>query len=97
ALGEYEILGVATTLPFLVQVLSDEDFVRGAYDTSLVDRIRGRGIPDSSGRAVTVAVVAAAIHAFRERRRLRPPALADGQAASPWWRAGLAEAQRGRS
>jgi acetyl-CoA carboxylase biotin carboxylase subunit len=93
ALAEYKIVGVQTSLPFLGRLLRHPAFVAGDYDTTLVDRILAAGDDENQGQ-VEVAVVAAAIRAFRERHLTHgAPA---GDAPSPWWRAGLAEAQGGR-
>src|SRR5262245_30901976 len=93
ALAEYRIMGVQTSLPFLGRLLRHPAFVAGDYDTTLVNQVLA-GSGDERGREVEVAVAAAAIRAFRERQAARStPA---GDAASPWWRAGLAEAQGSR-
>jgi len=94
ALAEYKIVGVQTSLPFLSRLLRHPAFVAGDYDTTLVDRILAAGDDQSQGQVV-VAVVAAAIRAFRERHLTH--AAPAGDAPSPWWRAGLAEAQGSRS
>jgi len=44
-----------------------------------------------------VAVAAAAIRAYRERQAARLAPAGSGESGSPWWRAGVLEAQRGRS
>lgn len=36
ALYEYKITGIKTSIPFLEQIMRDEDFVRGNYDTHLI-------------------------------------------------------------
>ena len=94
ALAEYKIVGVQTSLPFLGRLLRHPAFVAGDYDTTLVDRILAAGGDETQGQ-VEVAVVAAAIRAFRERHLTQGAPAAD--APSPWWRAGLGEAQGGRS
>ena len=75
-------------------MLHNPAFLAGDFDTSFVEKAfaaedRGRERP------VEVAVVAAAIRAYRERQaaRLAPK---DEGGGSAWWRAGLFEAQRGR-
>jgi acetyl-CoA carboxylase biotin carboxylase subunit len=92
AVSEYRILGIKTTLPFFERVLAHPDFVAGAFDTGFVDAVlaAGNGRP---ARVVEVAVAAAAIRAFEERRasRARP-----GTAVSAWQAAGLREAHRAR-
>jgi acetyl-CoA carboxylase biotin carboxylase subunit len=44
ALGEYEIVGVATTLPLFRALACDTDFQRGAFDVQWLDRRLGEGL-----------------------------------------------------
>ena len=93
AVSEYKVLGIRTTLPFFQRVLRHPAFVAGDIDTSFVETVSAEAAPDRTGReSVRLAVAAAAIGAFRERRasRLRPSE--DGPARSAWWAAGLREA-----
>ncbi|MCK2221099.1 acetyl-CoA carboxylase biotin carboxylase subunit [Actinomadura sp. ATCC 31491] len=46
ALAEFQVAGVATTIPFLRRVLDDPEFVRGGHGTDLADRLLGR--PDGA-------------------------------------------------
>jgi acetyl-CoA carboxylase, biotin carboxylase subunit len=41
ALGEYEVRGIKTTIPFFQWVLGDEDFIAGRFDTGFIDRKLG--------------------------------------------------------
>jgi acetyl-CoA carboxylase biotin carboxylase subunit len=92
AVVEYRVLGVATTLPFHEKVLRHKAFVAGEYDTSLADSITDDRTGDE--RLIDIAIAAAAITALRARGRANlEPA---GAPQSPWWQAGLLEAQRGR-
>jgi acetyl-CoA carboxylase biotin carboxylase subunit len=95
ALAEYQILGLKTTLPFLARVLEHPLFLTGAADTSFVETARWEAAPERA-RSREVAVAAAAIRAFRDQRAVRLAPATDGQRPSAWWRAGLADAQRGR-
>jgi acetyl-CoA carboxylase biotin carboxylase subunit len=93
AVSEYKVLGIQTTLPFFQRVLRHPDFVAGDIDTSFVETVFARNDRDRSRHeSVRLAIAAAAIRAFRERRaaRLRPSA--DGAGRSAWWDAGLREA-----
>ncbi len=91
AVGEYRILGIKTTLPFFERVLAHPDFVAGDFDTGFVDTVLAarNGRP---ARSVEIAVAAAAIRAFEERRssRVIPPEASPG--LPPWRAAGLREA-----
>jgi acetyl-CoA carboxylase biotin carboxylase subunit len=43
ALGEYEVGGVKTTIPFFLRVLRDPEYLAGRLDTGLVGRILAQG------------------------------------------------------
>jgi acetyl-CoA carboxylase biotin carboxylase subunit len=96
AVGEYRVVGIRTTLPFFERVLSHPAFAAGDVDTSFVDTVLagGNGRPR---RSVDVAVAAAAIRAFEERRS-GPARSADsaGAVAPAWRRAGLRDAHGSR-
>jgi pyruvate carboxylase subunit A len=68
ALGEYEVRGIKTSIPFFRWLLDDEDFREGRFDTTFLDRELARRngkpfvtVPDE---AEHVALLAAAIHAY---------------------------------
>jgi acetyl-CoA carboxylase biotin carboxylase subunit len=93
AVAEYKVLGIKTTLPFFERVLHHSAFLSGDFDTSFVERVFAAE-DRARERPVEVAVAAAAIRAYRERQARH---LAPGEeGGSPWWRAGVLEAQRGR-
>jgi acetyl-CoA carboxylase, biotin carboxylase subunit len=91
AVGEYRVLGIKTTLPFFERVLAHPDFVAGDYDTAFVDTVLAarNGRP---ARAVEIAVAAAAIRAFEDRRASRVASPDARAGLSPWRAAGLREA-----
>ncbi len=93
AVSEYRVVGIKTTLPFFERVLSHPAFVAGDFDTSFVTTVLGstNGRP---GRRVELAVAAAAIRAFEERRARRVAVGPTG--LSPWRAAGLREAHDSR-
>jgi acetyl-CoA carboxylase, biotin carboxylase subunit len=95
AVSEYQVLGIKTTLPFFERVLHHPAFLAGDFDTSFVEK----AFADADRRRerpVDVAVAAAAVHAFRERQKARLSDGSSGPPTSPWWQAGLREAQQGR-
>ncbi len=95
ALAEYRILGVPTTLPFFARVVRDPAFVAGDFDTSYVAAFVARS-DGARERPRAVAAAAAAILALRERQAAR--LAGDGsRPATPWFDAGLRDAQRGRA
>jgi acetyl-CoA carboxylase biotin carboxylase subunit len=92
AVREYNVLGIKTTLPFFDRVLRNPDFVAGEIDTGFVERLgRARGGEDE--RPWPVALAAAAIRAFEQRRAVAPAA---SPAASAWRREGRLAAMGGR-
>jgi acetyl-CoA carboxylase biotin carboxylase subunit len=93
AVREYKVLGIKTTLPFLERVLRHPDFVAGRIDTSFTARL-GRDAPPEEDRPWPVAVAAAAIGAFEQRRAARTPFAAP--APSAWRREGRVESMGGR-
>ncbi|PYQ01176.1 MAG: acetyl-CoA carboxylase biotin carboxylase subunit [Acidobacteria bacterium] len=94
AVREYQVLGIKTTLPFFERVLRHPDFVAGAIDTSFVERL-GRDPHAAAERPRRVAVVAAAIRAYQQRRAVKSAAGA-APAPSVWRHEGRIEAQGGR-
>jgi acetyl-CoA carboxylase biotin carboxylase subunit len=94
AVSEYQVLGIQTTLPFFARVLRHPAFLSGDFDTSFVARLFA-GPDERPGPAVDVAVVAAALQAFREQQARRLPA--SSGAPSAWWRAGISDLHRSRT
>jgi acetyl-CoA carboxylase, biotin carboxylase subunit len=90
AVGEYKVLGIKTTLPFFERVLRHPDFVAGRIDTSFVERM-GPSAREDAERPWPVALAAAAIRVFEQRRAAAFPAAA-GPAPSAWRRAARVEA-----
>jgi acetyl-CoA carboxylase biotin carboxylase subunit len=93
ALGEYEVRGIRTTIPFFKWILDDEDFRAARFDTTFIDRkfnAAGNGLLQPTASSQDLAVLAAAVHHF-----LKPPAA--GLAAAPdsrWQSAARIEALR---
>jgi acetyl-CoA carboxylase, biotin carboxylase subunit len=68
ALGEYEIEGIQTTIPFFRRVLEHADFVAGRLDTGFIDRVLAAGLMQdepASEDEENVAVIAAMLEAER--------------------------------
>jgi acetyl-CoA carboxylase biotin carboxylase subunit len=93
AVAEYRVVGIRTTLPLFARVLASPAFVSGDFDTSFLDT--GLEAPaETPARRVELAVAAAAIRAFEERRAAR---VDPGGGGVPAWRAaGLREAHGSR-
>ena len=91
AVAEYRVVGVKTTLPLFERVLAHPAFVAGDFDTSFVDTALAAG-ETRRGREVEIAVAAAAIRAYEERRAARLSPVAGPAGASAWGAAGRREA-----
>jgi len=67
ALHEYEVEGIRTTLPFFRWLLTQEDYVAGAVDTTWLDRVldarEGEPFRTIDEDTAELAALAAAIHA----------------------------------
>jgi acetyl-CoA carboxylase biotin carboxylase subunit len=88
ALGEYEVRGIKTSIPFFRWLLDDEDFRRGRFDTTFLDRELARRngqpfvtVPEEAER---VALLAAAIHAY-DRAAAAGAARESGRRTSRGW------------
>src|SRR6185436_3275691 len=92
ALGEYELLGVKTTLPFLRRLVADEAFATGAIYTRFLENrtdLFETG-PSDDGSNV---LLAAALLSHRRRSSGAPASGGtNGHATSSTWRA---QAKRG--
>jgi acetyl-CoA carboxylase biotin carboxylase subunit len=93
AVSEYRLLGIRTTLPFFERVLIDPAFVKGELDTAFVPRLLEESRPREP--PLDVAIAAAAIAAYEERRRVRSQ-LTPAAAGSTWSATGRREAHSAR-
>jgi acetyl-CoA carboxylase biotin carboxylase subunit len=59
ALGEYDVRGIKTSIPFFRWLLAEEDFRRGRFDTTFLDRELARRAGEPF-----VTMLAAAVHAY---------------------------------
>ncbi|MBP7570695.1 MAG: ATP-grasp domain-containing protein [Acidobacteria bacterium] len=87
ALGEYEVRGIKTSIPFFRWLFHNDDFRAGRFDTTFLDRelAARNGVPfvTIAAGAEHIALLAAAIHAF-ERAAGNAGAPPRGRAASAW-------------
>jgi len=75
ALGEYEIFGIKTNIPFFRRVLEHPDFVAGHLDTGFIDRVLAAGLMQeapASPEEERVAMLVAALHAGGQGRKKAP-------------------------
>jgi acetyl-CoA carboxylase biotin carboxylase subunit len=70
ALGEYDVSGIQTNIPFFRHVLDHPDFIAGRIDTGFIDRVLAGGwLSDNESRdqeTEHVAMLAAALDASRK-------------------------------
>ena len=68
ALSEYAVGGLRTTIPALLWILRDEDFLAGRVDTTFLDRALasrgGRPFQQVASDGEEVAVLGAALHTY---------------------------------
>ena len=87
ALGEYEIFGIKTNIPFFRRLLEHPEFVAGHLDTGLIDRALAAGLMEEappSPEEERVAVLAAALHMGGGEGKKTPASTCD----STWKNAG---------
>jgi acetyl-CoA carboxylase biotin carboxylase subunit len=82
ALLEYRVRGIATNTAFFRQLLADEDFLEGNYNTGFLTQERMDGWP-ADYEPSEVASIAAAIAAFERDTQMKRPA-STGGSESPW-------------
>jgi acetyl-CoA carboxylase biotin carboxylase subunit len=89
ALSEYSVKGIKTTIPFHARVMKNERFIKGDIDTNFID---SQFQPQDAARIKPnedIALVAAAIKAFRRDKERALHMLGGGGAAgSPTGAAG---------
>ena len=87
ALGEFEIAGIRTNIPFFRRVLDHPDFLAGRLDTGFIDRVLAAGLMQEeapSEEAEQVALLAVLLHA----RNHVAPAVTAEPVRSGWKQAG---------
>jgi acetyl/propionyl-CoA carboxylase alpha subunit len=97
ALGEYQVLGIKTTIPFFLWLMERPEYRAGEYDTTYLDRLlasRRESFSELDEHEADVAAMAAGLDAF-----LRAATAAAGQngskGSSSWKQTARAEALRG--
>ncbi len=98
ALGEYEVGGVKTTIPFFQWLLDEPDFLAGRFDTTFLDRTLasrgGRPFAEPSAGAREVAVRGAALATYLRRASASDRAPAVDRRDGAWKRAARLDALR---
>jgi acetyl/propionyl-CoA carboxylase alpha subunit len=75
ALGEYEVFGIKTNIPFFRRLLEHPEFVAGRLDTGLIDRLLAAGLMEEAPPSIEeerVAMLAAALHVGRHEGKKMP-------------------------
>ena len=98
ALGEYKVAGVQTTIPILERIIRHPDFVAGLLSTGFMERLLAADKPEGAGRHRKIALIAAALTAYKRAGR---PASAVGSSSGPAttpsaWRQALRPGWRSR-
>jgi acetyl-CoA carboxylase biotin carboxylase subunit len=92
ALGEYEVAGIRTTLPFFRWLLEDAHFLRAEVDTTFLDRTlasrNGQPFAPPAATAEDAAAIATALQLSTSGRQ------SPARAVSAWTRGGRLEALR---
>ena len=98
ALSEYQVLGIRTTIPFFVWLMNQEDYRKGRYDTSWLDRVMAdrncMGFNELEADEETVATIAASIDAYL-RAHAHGSDNRPSSSVSLWQRTARTEALRG--
>jgi acetyl-CoA carboxylase biotin carboxylase subunit len=89
ALIEYRVEGPVTNIPFLRWILAHPDYAENRVHTRWLEQVQGgfEHIGVGYGKREQVAVIAAAIHAFRQQASASRRAATDGagEGALPAW------------
>jgi acetyl-CoA carboxylase biotin carboxylase subunit len=97
ALGEYQVLGIRTTIPFFLWLMQQKDYREGRYDTAWVDRLlkerRGASFSELSEGDESLVTIAAALDMYF--RATGGTAAAKSQPANLWQQTARREALRG--
>jgi acetyl/propionyl-CoA carboxylase alpha subunit len=98
ALGEYQVLGIKTTIPFFLWLMHQPEYVAGRYDTTYLDRLlhdrQGESFNELTDDDEETVSIATAVDAFL-RATARRDAPAAAGAAAPWKQVARREALRG--
>jgi len=69
ALSEYKVVGVRTTIPILLHVMTHSDFLAGRFSTHFLQQIMIDDTAHAEGRHRDVAIMAAALSAYQRESR----------------------------
>jgi acetyl-CoA carboxylase biotin carboxylase subunit len=89
ALGEYQVLGIKTTIPFFLWLMRQEDYRNGRYDTTYLDRLlaerraSGASFSEVSDEEAELAAIAIGVDAFL-RASAGAATVAERRKSTPW-------------
>ncbi len=90
ALDEYEVTGIATTIPFFRWLMRQEEFRAGRFDTTYLDRLLASRTDESfapdAAHLEDVTVAAVAIHRYLRRSLAGHRRIVGGATESSTWR-----------
>ncbi len=72
ALGEYQVYGIKTTIPFFKRILLHPDFLAGSYNTHFIQNLE-KDLEPGPPAEETAALIAAAVRSFWDARALDQP------------------------
>ncbi len=84
ALGQFEVVGVATNIAFLGRVVKSRAFASGDLDTGLIERNRDELFPAPSATRDDILASAVFAELARGEATARKRSLASGDPNSPW-------------
>jgi acetyl-CoA carboxylase biotin carboxylase subunit len=91
ALGEYDVAGIRTNLPFFRQILEDHEFRAAHLHTGFLDEFFARhNRPEPPAELAEIAALVGALHASSRRNGVAQPA----PAGSRWLQSGRSELLR---
>jgi acetyl-CoA carboxylase biotin carboxylase subunit len=82
ALNNYIIMGIKSTTCFLARALAHPEFIAGNTDTHFIERLRSSLFANEDEKYVKEALIAAAIHSFKQATEKKPEA--KREEFSPW-------------
>jgi acetyl-CoA carboxylase biotin carboxylase subunit len=88
ALREYVVVGIQTNIPFHLELLADERFRKGEFDTGFLEREFTMPAPDGHPDEQAALLVAAVLTHLKRRR---PLALESGRGDGSGWRSAARE------
>ncbi|MFQ5521263.1 MAG: acetyl/propionyl/methylcrotonyl-CoA carboxylase subunit alpha, partial [Candidatus Methylomirabilia bacterium] len=71
ALGEYKVAGVRTTIPILLHIMADPDFLAGRLSTHFLDHLLSADRPQTESRHRTIALIAASLAAHERTGQIQ--------------------------